>query len=238
MTPLPRAGPGRRDAARDPGPGAGRPRHHHRRRDPPGELLQRFATALEGVDIDNPGTRARPQRPPQPGAANRRPDPPAAPGRGGRRGVPARHTDRTIKITVPGPFTMAQQAQNDFYASDEAARSATRRPSTPRSRTCSPPGRTSSRSTSPTCRPGRRRPAVRRGRAEPALDGITGTTAVHLCFGYAAIIHDRPSGYSFLPELAACPATRSLSRPHSPASTLGARRAPRQDDHPRRDRSR
>ncbi|HEY2287943.1 MAG TPA: hypothetical protein VGH88_19555, partial [Streptosporangiaceae bacterium] len=39
-----------------------------------------------------------------------------------------------------------------------------------------------------------------------ALEGITGTTAVHLCFGYAAIIHDRPSGYSFLPELAACPA--------------------------------
>ncbi|HMH93847.1 MAG TPA: hypothetical protein VK586_22545, partial [Streptosporangiaceae bacterium] len=39
-----------------------------------------------------------------------------------------------------------------------------------------------------------------------ALEGITGTTAVHLCFGYAAIIHDRPSGYSFLPELAACSA--------------------------------
>jgi 5-methyltetrahydropteroyltriglutamate--homocysteine methyltransferase len=37
-----------------------------------------------------------------------------------------------------------------------------------------------------------------------ALDGITGTTAVHICFGYAAIIHERPSGYSFLPELAGC----------------------------------
>jgi len=36
-----------------------------------------------------------------------------------------------------------------------------------------------------------------------ATDGIEGTTAVHVCFGYAAIIHDRPSGYSFLPELAA-----------------------------------
>jgi 5-methyltetrahydropteroyltriglutamate--homocysteine methyltransferase len=36
-----------------------------------------------------------------------------------------------------------------------------------------------------------------------ATDGIAGTTAVHICFGYAAIIHDRPSGYSFLPELAA-----------------------------------
>jgi 5-methyltetrahydropteroyltriglutamate--homocysteine methyltransferase len=38
-----------------------------------------------------------------------------------------------------------------------------------------------------------------------ALEGVTGTTAVHLCFGYAAIIHERPSGYSFLPELAGCP---------------------------------
>jgi 5-methyltetrahydropteroyltriglutamate--homocysteine methyltransferase len=39
-----------------------------------------------------------------------------------------------------------------------------------------------------------------------ALDGVTGlgTTALHLCFGYAAIIHERPAGYSFLPELAAC----------------------------------
>ena len=34
-----------------------------------------------------------------------------------------------------------------------------------------------------------------------ALDGIEGTTAVHICFGYAAIIHGRPSAYSFLPEL-------------------------------------
>jgi 5-methyltetrahydropteroyltriglutamate--homocysteine methyltransferase len=38
-----------------------------------------------------------------------------------------------------------------------------------------------------------------------ALDGVTGTTAVHICFGYAAIIHERPEGYSFLPELAGSP---------------------------------
>jgi 5-methyltetrahydropteroyltriglutamate--homocysteine methyltransferase len=41
---------------------------------------------------------------------------------------------------------------------------------------------------------------------QAALDGVTGTTAVHICFGYAAIIHERPEGYSFLPELAGCPA--------------------------------
>src|SRR5215218_10952630 len=43
---------------------------------------------------------------------------------------------------------------------------------------------------------------------EAALDGVSGTTAVHICFGYAAIIHDRPEGYSFLPELAGCSATQ------------------------------
>jgi 5-methyltetrahydropteroyltriglutamate--homocysteine methyltransferase len=41
-----------------------------------------------------------------------------------------------------------------------------------------------------------------------ALEGVTGTTAVHICFGYAAIIHQRPSGYSFLPELAGCPVSQ------------------------------
>jgi 5-methyltetrahydropteroyltriglutamate--homocysteine methyltransferase len=62
--------------------------------------------------------------------------------------------------------------------------------------TCSPPGPTSSSSTSRTCRPG---PSGRASSASPR------STAVHLCFGYAAIIHERPSAYSFLPELAACP---------------------------------
>ena len=41
--------------------------------------------------------------------------------------------------------------------------------------------------------------------AQRALEGVTGTTCVHICFGYAAIIHQRPSGYSFLPELAGSP---------------------------------
>jgi len=43
-----------------------------------------------------------------------------------------------------------------------------------------------------------------------ALDGVAGETAVHICFGYAAVIHVRPSGYSFLPELAGC-ACRQVS---------------------------
>ena len=59
--------------------------------------------------------------------------------------------------------------------------------------------------TSPTCRPG---PGAAHKYGvqviNRALEGVTGTTAVHLCFGYAAIIHERPAGYSFLPELADC----------------------------------
>ena len=82
----------------------------------------RFATALEGVDLDNPGTRARPLGPSEPGAAHRRHDPAQA-----RRSKSRTckflqaHTTRQTKITVPGPFTMPQQAQNDFYTSEEEA---------------------------------------------------------------------------------------------------------------------
>ena len=63
-----------------------------------------------------------------------------------------------------------------------------------------------------------------------ALDGVTGTTAVHICFGYAAIIHERPEGYSFLPELAACPATQiSIETAQSRARPRRAGRPRRQD---------
>ncbi len=74
-----------------------------------------------------------------------------------------------------------------------------------RSAICSPPAPMSSRSTNPTCRRGPKRRAHSALKAlNQALDGVTGTTAVHICFGYAAIIHARPSAYSFLPELAGC----------------------------------
>ena len=167
----------------------------------------RFATALEGVDLDNPGT-----------ALDRSGHPNPVPRVAGKirrkHAVEVRdleflkaNTDRMVKMTVPGPFTMSQQAQNDFYERDRRRwRSTTRPRSTRRSRISSPPAPTSCRSTSPTCRRGRRRrgsmalQAVKR-----ALDGVTGTTALHICFGYAAIIHVRPEGYSFLPELADTP---------------------------------
>ena len=79
----------------------------------------RFATALEGVDIDNPGTALDRSGHPNPVPRVVGQDPPQASGRGARRAVPARQYRSQIKMTVPGPFTMAQQAQNDFYDDEE-----------------------------------------------------------------------------------------------------------------------
>ena len=78
----------------------------------------RFATALEGVDIDNPAP-PRPQRPSQPGPAGGGAGLAARAGAGARPRVPEGEHGRPVKMTVPGPFTMSQQAQNDFYDSDE-----------------------------------------------------------------------------------------------------------------------
>ena len=70
-----------------------------------------------------------------------------------------------------------------------------------------------------------------------ALDGVTGTTAVHICFGYAAIIHERPEGYSFLPELAGCSADQISIETAQSGLDLGVLKdLQRQDDHPRRHR--
>ena len=205
---LPRRRPGRRDAAGDPRAGkAGLDivTDGEIRRE---SYSNRFATALDGVDLDNPGDGARPQRPPEPGAARRRADPAPAPGRGARPEVPAAHTDRRVKITVPGPFTMAQQAQNDYYADAAAAAHGLRgggergdpRPVRGRRRRRADRRALHAGAAGAGARVRRCTRSTARWRASP------GTTAVHICFGYAAIIHERPSGYSFLPELAGLPA--------------------------------
>src|SRR5688500_10560869 len=192
----------------------------------------RFATALEGVDIDNPGT-----------ALDRSGHPNPVPRVTGkvRRKHPVevrdvqflrRNTDRMIKMTVPGPFTMSQQAQNDFYQHDEemaldyaAAVNAEirdlfaagadvvqvdepymqERPEQARQFDLDAPNAAldvlqavEPYVQAPPCK------ASEFGLAalNAALDGVTGTIAVHICFGYAAIIHERPEGYSFLLEFA------------------------------------
>jgi 5-methyltetrahydropteroyltriglutamate--homocysteine methyltransferase len=164
----------------------------------------RFATALDGVDIDNPGT-----------ALDRSGHPNPVPRIVGpiRRRHPVQvddlkflraHTDRTVKVTVPGPFTMAQQAQNDYYPSREAAAFGYAEAVNEEIGDLFAAGADIVQLDEPymQARPDQAReygvPVLNR-----ALDGVTGTTAVHICFGYAAIIHGRPAGYSFLPELAA-----------------------------------
>ena len=165
----------------------------------------RFATALEGVDIDNPGT-----------ALDRSGHPNPVPRVTGpiRRKHPVEvedlkflraHSDRTVKITVPGPFTMAQQAQDDYYGSKEALAFGYAEAVNEEVRDLFAAGADIVQLDEPYLQA---RPAQAQQYGvkviNRALDGVTGTTALHLCFGYAAIIHERPAGYSFLPELAAC----------------------------------
>jgi 5-methyltetrahydropteroyltriglutamate--homocysteine methyltransferase len=165
----------------------------------------RFATALDGVDLDNPGTALDRSGHPNPvpritGPIRRR----HAVEVDDLRFLRANTTRRT-KITVPGPFTMAQQAQNDFYPSDEAAAMDYAAAVNEEIRDLFAAGADIVQIDEPymQARPDKARAFGLRV-LERALDGITGTTAVHICFGYAAIIHERPSGYSFLPELAGC----------------------------------
>jgi 5-methyltetrahydropteroyltriglutamate--homocysteine methyltransferase len=165
----------------------------------------RIATALEGVDIDNPGT-----------ALDRSGHPNPVPRIVGkiRRAAPIEledllflraNTDRQVKITVPGPFTMLQQAQNDFYDSEEAAAMDYAAALNEEIKALFANGADIVQVDEPymQARPEKARQyginALNR-----ALEGVSGTTAVHICFGYAAIIHERPTGYNFLPELARC----------------------------------
>jgi 5-methyltetrahydropteroyltriglutamate--homocysteine methyltransferase len=164
----------------------------------------RFATALDGVDIDNPGTALDRSGHPNPvpritGPIHRRHPVEADDVRFLRA-----HTGRTIKITVPGPFTMAQQAQNDYYPDTEAAAFAYAEAVNEEVKDLFAAGADIVQLDEPYLQ-ARAEQAKQYGVAvlNRALAGVTGTTAVHLCFGYAAIIHERPAGYSFLPELAA-----------------------------------
>jgi 5-methyltetrahydropteroyltriglutamate--homocysteine methyltransferase len=164
----------------------------------------RFATALSGVDLDNPATIQ---------------------GRtGGSVTVPRivgpirrlrpvevrdveflrRNTDRRIKITLPGPFTMSRQAKNQYYKEEEELVMDYAAAVNTELRDLKTAGADVIQLDEPwlQARPDEARrlalPAIDR-----ALDGIPGPTALHLCFGYAYVARNKPSGYSFLPELAA-----------------------------------
>ncbi len=165
----------------------------------------RFATALEGVDIDNPGTAldrsGHPNPVPRIVGKIRRKYPVEVEGLRFLRA----HTARKIKMTVPGPFTMSQQAQNDFYESEEAAAMDYAAAVNEEIRDLFAAGADIVQIDEPymQARPEKARQYGLRA-LNRALEGVEGTTAVHICFGYAAVIHVRPSGYSFLGELAGC----------------------------------
>jgi 5-methyltetrahydropteroyltriglutamate--homocysteine methyltransferase len=165
----------------------------------------RFATALEGVDVDNPGTAldrsGHPNPVPRVVGRIRRKHPVEV----GDLEFLRRHTTRKVKITVPGPFTMSQQAQIEFYASEEEAALDYAAAVNEEIKDLFAAGADIVQIDEPymQARPEKARQYGLKA-LQRALDGVTGTTAVHICFGYAAIIHQRPSGYSFLPELAGC----------------------------------
>jgi len=165
----------------------------------------RFATALDGVDLDNPGM-----------ALDRSGEPNPVPRVVGpivrRHAVETRdvkflreNTDRQIKITVPGPFTMAQQAQNDFYDDEAEMAHDYAVAVNAEMKDLFAAGADFVQIDEPymQARPEKAR-AYGLDALRTALDGVEGRTALHICFGYAALIHERPEGYSFLPELAGC----------------------------------
>ena len=164
-----------------------------------------FATALDGVDIDHPGEAL--DRSGHPNPVPRVVGPVSRPGPIQRPDLEflRAHTDRAVKVTVPGPFTMSQQAQDDFYGDPRALALAYADAVNQEVRDLFAAGADIVQLDEPYMQ-ARPEPARAYGleALNRALDGVTGTTAVHICFGYAAIIHDRPSGYSFLPELADC----------------------------------
>jgi 5-methyltetrahydropteroyltriglutamate--homocysteine methyltransferase len=166
----------------------------------------RFATALDGVDIDNPGT-----------TADRKGNPTPVPRVVGpvRRREPVQvddmrflraNSDRLVKMTVPGPFTMAQQAQNDYYEHEEEVPFAYADAVREEIVDLFAAGADIVQLDEPwmEARPEQaRRYAVETVRR--ALDGVQGTTALHICFGYPAFVPDHRPSYEFLAELAEAP---------------------------------
>src|SRR6266487_214901 len=161
----------------------------------------RFATALAGIDLDNPG-----KTPNRTGGFSTVPRVVGPIRR--KHPVEVRdveflraNTDRMIKMTVPGPYTMSQQAQNDFYKTEEELALDYAAAVNAEIKDLFAAGADIVQIDEPWMQS---RPEKARKYGLKALDralaGVQGTTAVHICFGYAAVVKDKPSGYSFLAE--------------------------------------
>ncbi len=166
----------------------------------------RFATALEGMDSDHPAevparTAGRVQIVPRVVGKLRR----SAPVQVRDVAFLRAQTDRQIRITIPGPFTMTQQLFDEHYHDDVALTMDCAAALNEEIRELFAAGADVVQLDEPflQAQPDKARqvaiPAINR-----ALEGAKGKTAVHLCFGYAARVSTKPSGYSFLPELNAC----------------------------------
>jgi 5-methyltetrahydropteroyltriglutamate--homocysteine methyltransferase len=169
----------------------------------------RFATALEGVDTQNPGTTinrsGKPIPVPRVTARIRRKQPIVLRDLQFLRA----NTAKPVKMTVPGPFTMSKQAQNEFYASEEAMALDYAVAVNEEIKDLFKAGADIVQIDEPWMQ--QHPEAARRyglAALDRALDGVAGTVAVHLCFGYAAVVHEKPTGYSFLPELEASKAAQ------------------------------
>jgi 5-methyltetrahydropteroyltriglutamate--homocysteine methyltransferase len=168
----------------------------------------RFATALDGVDLDEPGVALD--------RTGHETPVPRVVGPINRTGpVEVRDveflrtiTDRRIKITVPGPFTMTHQAQNDYYGDERSLALAYAEVVNGELRDLKAAGADVVQIDEPYLQA---RPDPAREYAveaiNRALDGIGGETVLHTCFGYAHIVKDRLTGYPFLRELNDCLAT-------------------------------
>jgi 5-methyltetrahydropteroyltriglutamate--homocysteine methyltransferase len=186
----------------------------------------RFATALDGVDIDNPGTTinrsgGRSIVPRVVGPIRR------------RKAIEVRdveflraNTSKRIKITLPGPFTMTQQAQDDYYGDEEALAMAYAAAVNEEIQDLKRAGADVVQIDEPWLQ-ARADRAARYGvkAINRALEGIPGTTVVHLCFGYAAAVKEKPSGYSFLEQLAGTSASQVSIEAAQPRLDLSIVRA-------------
>ena len=163
----------------------------------------RFAAALEGMDVINPGTAID-----RTGHTN--PVPRVVGPVRRNRPVLLRDarflrasTEKRIKVTIPGPFTMSQQAQDDFYGDEEALAFDLAVAVNEELRDLFAAGVDVVQLDEPYLQARvekARKYAIRV--INRAVAGVTGTTALHTCFGYAHVVHQRPSGYPFLAELA------------------------------------
>ena len=183
----------------------------------------RFATALDGIDNDHPATIVN--------RAGRSVSVPRVVGKIARRGPVEvedmkflrRHTARKAKITLPGPFTMAQQAHNEFYSDNDEMVMDFAAAVNGEARDLEAAGADVIQLDDPWLR---NDPDAAKRIAVPALnralEGLTVPTVVHLCFGYAAVVPgQKPAGYAFLPQLADSTADQISIEAAQPKLDLG-----------------